>query len=140
MTMEVLRVKTGRRTQFVDVTDLVERAVAKSGVRSGICYVYAPHTTAGVAINEHFDPDVATDLEGVFERLVPRAGAYRHAEGNSDSHAKAVLTGASQMILVEGGKLNLGQWQGVFFCEFDGPRERKMWVKVMKEGSSDVST
>lgn len=140
MTMEVLRVKTGRRTQFVDVTDLVERAVAKSGVRSGICYVYVPHTTAGVAINEHFDPDVATDLEGVFERLVPRAGAYRHAEGNSDSHAKAVLTGASQMILVEGGKLNLGQWQGVFFCEFDGPRERKMWVKVMKEGSSDVTT
>lgn len=137
--MEVLRVKTGRRTQFVDVTDLVERAVAKSGVSSGICYVYVPHTTAGVAINEHFDPDVATDLEGVFERLVPRAGAYRHAEGNSDSHAKAVLTGASQMIFVDGGKLMLGQWQGVFFCEFDGPRERKMWVKVMREGSNDVT-
>ncbi len=130
--MEVLRVKTGRRTQLVDVTDAVTRVVAGAGVVSGICYVYVPHTTAGVMINEHFDPDVATDLEGVFEKLVPRAGAYRHAEGNSDSHAKAVMTGASQIIFVEEGKLLLGQWQGIFFCEFDGPRERKMWVKVMK--------
>jgi secondary thiamine-phosphate synthase enzyme len=129
--MEVLRVKTGRRTQLVDVTEQVERAVAAAGVVSGVCYLYVPHTTAGVMINEHFDPDVATDLEGVFERLVPRSASYRHSEGNSDSHAKAALTGTSQMILVEQGKLVLGQWQGVFFCEFDGPRERKMWVRVM---------
>jgi secondary thiamine-phosphate synthase enzyme len=129
--MEVLRVKTVRRTQLVDVTDLVEKAVAKAGVASGLCHVFVPHTTAGVIINEHFDPDVATDLEGVFERLVPRSGPYRHAEGNSDSHTKAVLTGASQVIFVEKGKLVLGQWQGVFFCEFDGPRERKLWVKVL---------
>jgi secondary thiamine-phosphate synthase enzyme len=129
--MEILRVKTGRRTQLVDVTEQVERAVARAGVVSGVCYLYVPHTTAGVMINEHFDPDVATDLEGVFERLVPRSGPYRHSEGNSDSHAKAVLTGTSQMILVEQRKLLLGQWQGVFFCEFDGPRERKMWVRVM---------
>lgn len=133
--MEVLRVKTGRRTQLVDVTEQVERAVAAAGVDSGVCHVYVPHTTAGVMINEHFDPDVATDLEGVFERLVPRAGAYRHAEGNSDSHAKAALTGTSQMIFVEQGKLALGQWQGVFFCEFDGPRERKLWVKVIANPS-----
>jgi secondary thiamine-phosphate synthase enzyme len=129
--MEVLRVKTGRRTQLVDVTEQVERAVAAAGVVSGVCYLYVPHTTAGVMINEHFDPDVATDLEGVLERLVPRSGPYRHSEGNSDSHAKAVLTGTSQMIFVEQGKLVLGRWQGVFFCEFDGPRERKMWVRVM---------
>jgi secondary thiamine-phosphate synthase enzyme len=129
--MEVLRVKTVRRTQLVDVTDLVEKEVAKAGVASGLCHVFVPHTTAGVIINEHFDPDVATDLEGLFERLVPRSGPYRHAEGNSDSHAKAVLTGASQVIFVEKGKLVLGQWQGVFFCEFDGPRERKIWVKVV---------
>jgi secondary thiamine-phosphate synthase enzyme len=129
--MEVLRVKTGRRTQLVDVTEQVERAVAAAGVVSGVCHLYVPHTTAGVMINEHFDPDVATDLEGVLERLVPRSGPYRHSEGNSDSHAKAVLTGTSQMIFVEQGKLVLGQWQGVFFCEFDGPRERKMWVRVM---------
>jgi secondary thiamine-phosphate synthase enzyme len=131
MSMEVLWVKTRRRTEFVDVTDDVKSLVAASGVASGVCYVYVPHTTAGVVINEHFDPDVATDLEGVFERLVPRAGAYRHAEGNSDSHAKAVLTGASQVIFVEDGKLVLGRWQGVFFCEFDGPRERKLWVKIL---------
>jgi secondary thiamine-phosphate synthase enzyme len=131
--MEVLRVKTVRRTQLVDVTDLVEKAVAKAGVASGLCHVFVPHTTAGVIINEHFDPDVATDLEGVFERLVPRSGPYRHAEGNSDSHAKAVLTGTSQVIFVEKGKLVLGQWQGVFFCEFDGPRERKLWVKVIED-------
>jgi secondary thiamine-phosphate synthase enzyme len=129
--MEVLRVKTARRTQLVDVTKDVERAVAAAGVVSGVCYVYLPHTTAGVTINECCDPDVATDLEGVFERLAPRSGPYRHGEGNSDSHAKAALTGTSAMIFVEDGKLALGQWQGVFFCEFDGPRERKMWVKVI---------
>jgi secondary thiamine-phosphate synthase enzyme len=129
--MEALRVKTARRTQLVDVTEQVQRAVAAARVVSGVCYLYVPHTTAGVMINEHFDPDVASDLEGVFERLVPRSGPYRHSEGNSDSHAKAALTGTSQTILVEQGKLVLGQWQGVFFCEFDGPRDRKMWVRVM---------
>ena len=131
--MEVLKVRTGRRTQLVDVTEEVERAVGKTGVASGVCYVYVPHTTAGVMINEHFDPDVATDLEGVFERLVPRSGPFRHGEGNSDSHAKAALTGTSLMIFVEEGKLVLGRWQGVFFCEFDGPRERKIWVKIIRE-------
>ena len=129
--METLRVKTDRRTQLVDVTREVKRAVAAAGVASGVCYVYVPHTTAAVMINEHADPDVATDLEGVFDRLVPHKGPYRHSEGNSDSHAKAMMVGASQIIFVEGGKLALGSWQGVFFCEFDGPRERKMWVKVM---------
>ncbi len=133
--MEVLKVRTGRRTQLVDVTDEVESAVAKAGVASGVCYVYVPHTTAGVTINEHFDPDVAIDLEGVFDRLVPRSGQYRHSEGNSDSHAKAALTGTSQMIFVGNGKLALGRWQGVFFCEFDGPGERKMWVRVVGDRS-----
>jgi secondary thiamine-phosphate synthase enzyme len=129
--METLRVKTDRRTQLLDVTREVERLVAASGVASGVCHVYVPHTTAAVMINEHADPDVATDLEGVFDRLVPHAGPYRHSEGNSDSHAKAVMVGASQVIFVERGKLALGTWQGIFFCEFDGPRDRKMWVKVV---------
>jgi secondary thiamine-phosphate synthase enzyme len=130
-TMETLEVKTARRTQFVDITDGVRRIVAKTGVMSGMCYVYVPHTTAGVIINEHFDPDVATDLERVFDRVVPRAWQYQHSEGNSDSHAKAAMTGTSQMIFVEDGELALGRWQGVFFCEFDGPRERKIWVKIV---------
>jgi len=128
--METLRVKTRRRTQLVDVTELVERVVGESGVDSGVCYVYVPHTTAGVTINEHADPDVASDLEGVFDRLVPHSGPYRHAEGNTDSHAKTVMVGTSRVIFVEKGKLALGTWQGVFLCEFDGPRERKIWVKV----------
>ncbi|HWY86349.1 MAG TPA: secondary thiamine-phosphate synthase enzyme YjbQ [Gemmataceae bacterium] len=129
--METLRVKTDRRTQLVDVTREVERAVAASGVASGVCHVYVPHTTAAVMINEHADPDVATDLKDVFDRLVPHKGPYRHSEGNSDSHAKAVIVGASQTIFVENGKLALGTWQGVFFCEFDGPRERKMWIRIV---------
>jgi secondary thiamine-phosphate synthase enzyme len=135
ITMEILEVKTARRTQLVDVTDRVRRTVENAGVLSGVCYVFVPHTTAGMMINEHFDPDVATDLEGVFEKLVPRAGLYKHSEGNSDSHAKAALTGTSAMIFVEQGKLMLGRWQGVFFCEFDGPRERKIWVKVVGDPS-----
>ena len=133
--METLRVKTRRRTQFVDVTAAVERAVTESAVVSGVCFVYVPHTTAGVAINEHADPDVASDLEGVFDRLVPHKGPYRHAEGNTDSHAKAVMVGASQVIFVEGGKLVLGTWQGIFLCEFDGPRERKIFVRVEESKS-----
>jgi secondary thiamine-phosphate synthase enzyme len=133
--MDTLRVKTGRRTQLVDVTTEVERVVKASRVSSGICYVYVPHTTAGVAINEHADPDVATDLEGVFDRLVPHAGPYRHSEGNTDSHAKAVMVGASQVIFVEEGRLVLGRWQGIFLCEFDGPRERKIFVRVEGAGS-----
>ena len=129
--MQTVRVKTNRRTQLVDITGEVERAVAASGVTAGVCYVFVPHTTAAVMINEHADPDVATDLEGVFDRLVPHSGPYRHSEGNTDSHAKAVMVGASQTIFVDNGKLALGTWQAVFFCEFDGPRERKMWVKVV---------
>ncbi len=130
--METLRVKTGRRTQFVDVTAAVERVVREAGVGSGVCYVYVPHTTAGVTINEHADPDVATDLEGVFDRLVPHAGPYRHSEGNTDSHAKAVMVGASQVIFVEDGKLVLGGWKVVFLFEFGGPREGKVFVRVEK--------
>jgi secondary thiamine-phosphate synthase enzyme len=135
--MEVLKVRTGRRTQLLDVTVAIERAVAESGVATGVCYVFVPHTTAGVMINEHADPDVATDLEGVFDRLVPHSGPYRHAEGNTDSHAKAVMVGASQVIFVEKGKLALGTWQGIFLCEFDGPRERKIWVKVVDDGTKE---
>ena len=129
--MQSIRVRTARRTQMVDVTQEVQRVVTALGIKVGTCFLYVPHTTAGVLINEHADPDVATDLEGVFDRLVPHRGPYRHAEGNTDSHAKAAMVGASQLVLVEKGKLMLGTWQGIFFCEFDGPRERKIWVKVV---------
>ena len=131
--MPTLSLKTDRRTQLVEVTAQVQKAVASSGVATGICYLYVPHTTAAITINECADPDVAEDIEGALDRLIPATGPYRHSEGNSDSHVKSVLVGASQIIHVEGGKLVLGRWQGVFFCEFDGPRERKLQVKVVNE-------
>lgn len=134
-TIHTLKIKTSRRTQLLDVTTQVGQVVEKSLVTTGICYVYVPHTTAAVMINECADPDVASDLEGAFDRLIPSEGPYRHAEGNSDSHMKSVLVGASQMILVAGGKLQLGRWQGIFFCEFDGPRERKLQVKIVPDPS-----
>ena len=130
-----MRIRTERRTQLVDVTSEVQRAVQESGVKTGVCYMYVPHTTAGVSINEHADPDVAHDIEGVLDGLVPHHGAYRHGEGNSDSHTKAVLTGTSQMVFIENGRLVLGTWQGIFFCEFDGPRERKLLVKAVADPS-----
>ena len=133
--VKTLRVKTDRRTQLMDVTREVERVVTESGVKAGLCYVYSPHTTAGVAINEHADPDVARDVEVVLDRLVPNKGPYRHAEGNSDSHVKAILTGTNQTAIVGDGKLLLGTWQGIFLCEFDGPRERKLHVKIVADPS-----
>lgn len=131
--IETLHVRTDRRTQLVDVTNEVQSLVTKSGIQQGVCYVYVPHTTAGVAINEHADPDVASDFEGTMDRLIPERGPYRHAEGNSDSHAKTILTGTSQVIFVQRGLLALGRWQGIFFCEYDGPRERTMQVKVVAD-------
>jgi secondary thiamine-phosphate synthase enzyme len=131
--MQSIRVKTDRRTQMVDITSDVQRIVAALGIRVGTCFIYVPHTTAGVLINEHADPDVASDAEGTFDRLVPMAGPYRHSEGNSDSHVKSMLAGPTQFVFVEDGKLALGRWQGIFFAEFDGPRERKVYVKVLPD-------
>lgn len=133
--MQTLRVKTSRRTEFVDITRAVEKAVQESGVKDGLCYVYVPHTTAGVAINEHADPDVASDVEGIFDRLIPHRGPYRHVEGNTDSHMKAILTGTSQTLFIGAGRLVLGTWQGIFLCEFDGPRQRSVFVKIVSDQS-----
>jgi secondary thiamine-phosphate synthase enzyme len=128
--MQTLSIKTDRRTQLVDITNEVQSAVTKSGTKTGICYLYVPHTTAAITINEHADPDVARDVEGIFDRLIPERGPYKHSEGNSDSHMKAILVGATQNIFIVDGKLVLGRWQGIFFCEFDGPRDRKLYVKI----------
>ena len=131
--MTRLQIKTSRRTQLVDITSAVEHVVRDSGVKHGLCYVYVPHTTAGVIVNEHADPDVASDIEGTFDRLIPHQGPYRHAEGNADSHMKAILTGSSQTVFVENGQLALGTWQGIFLCEFDGPRTRSVFVKLVSD-------
>lgn len=133
--MVTLRVRTDRRTQLIDVTQQVQKAVQESGILGGVCHLYVPHTTAAVFINENADPDVARDIETTLDRLVPQVGNYRHGEGNSDSHIKSVLIGASQSVFVENGRLALGRWQGIFFCEFDGPRERRLHVKIITDKS-----
>ena len=116
--------------QLVDITSDVDSVVKKSGVKHGICRVFVPHTTAGVTINENADPDVAADLIDGLARIAPANEGYRHAEGNSDAHIKASLVGSDKAVMVQNGGLSLGTWQAVYFCEFDGPRTRQVWVDV----------
>jgi secondary thiamine-phosphate synthase enzyme len=125
-------VSTTRRAHLLDITDQVERVVTQSGVMDGVCHVFVPHTTAGVTINEGADPDVARDIERELMRLVPKDGDFEHDEGNSDSHVKTVLVGPSLAMPVRGGRLELGQWQAVFLCEWDGPRTRRVQVAVAR--------
>ena len=126
--MKVLSISTAGRTEFLNLTVLVQAAVRELGVREGSVTVFVPHTTAGVTINENADPDVVRDLTTALDRLVPWRGDYRHGEGNSAAHIKASLMGSSVRVLVSAGRLQLGTWQGVFFCEFDGPRQRTVWI------------
>lgn len=128
--MIIFNVRTSRRDEFVDITSEVAQAVKDSGVTDGVVTVFVPHTTAGVTINENADPDVVRDILTSLSQIVPVDGDYRHSEGNSDAHIKASMMGFSVQVLVEGGRLALGTWQGVYFCEFDGPRSRKVWVKA----------
>jgi secondary thiamine-phosphate synthase enzyme len=128
----VLTVKTRSQTELVDITAEVGRKVAESGVRHGLCMVYVPHTTAGVTINENADPSVRTDLLMVLNQMVPWKADYRHQEGNSPAHVKSTLVGASQTVAVENGHLVLGTWQGIFLCEFDGPRRRTVHVRIIE--------
>lgn len=130
--MEVVTLRTSSRTELLEVTDRVQEIVDRSGVRSGIAVLQSLHTTAALTINENADPDVPRDLAAKLDQLIPqREPFYRHAEGNSDSHLKTSFFGPSLTVLVNEGRLVLGQWQGVFLCEFDGPRERRIAVQVM---------
>ena len=123
-------VRTRSHCEFVNLDREVQRAVTESGVQEGVCTVFVPHTTAGITINENADPDVVRDMEQALERVVPWNAAYAHAEGNSAAHVKASMMGFSQAVIVHGGRLALGTWQSLYFCEFDGPRSRKIWVRV----------
>lgn len=130
--MRSFEVRTGRRTEFVAITEDVWQAVREAGVVDGICVVYCPHTTAAITIQENADPDVVHDLLLWLNHHVPKdVPGFRHAEGNSDSHIKSSLVGSSATVIVRGGKLVLGTWQGIYFCEFDGPRARTVHVRVM---------
>ena len=127
--MIVLSVKTSSRTDFVDISADVTRAVAELGLKDGAVTLFVPHTTAGITINENADPDVVEDIIATLDRLIPWQGAYKHVEGNAPAHVKASLMGPSVQVIVEGGKLRLGTWQSIYLCEFDGPRTRKVWVR-----------
>ena len=128
-----LTVKTHKRVELVDITRQVQKAITDHGIDSGLCMVYVPHTTAAVTINESADPDVVRDIVMALDRLVPADLPFRHGEGNSDAHVKSSLIGASELVAVKGGRLVLGTWQGLFFCEFDGPRTRRCHIHLLTE-------
>ena len=130
--MRELELPTGTQSELVDITPHVREVVRDSGVVTGVCYLFVPHTTAGLTLNENWDPSVRDDILRTLDRIVPRVGDYRHAEGNSPAHVKATLTGFDLTLMIDEGDLILGAWQGVYLAEFDGPRRRRVLVKVME--------
>jgi secondary thiamine-phosphate synthase enzyme len=130
--LKTLSVKTSKRVELLDITHLIEKVVSESGIKSGLCTLFVPHTTAGVTINENADPSVKSDIVNELNKMVPFDDNYSHLEGNAAAHIKSSLFGASETIIVDGGRLLLGTWQGICFCEFDGPRNRKLMVKIVE--------
>lgn len=135
--MRKISIKTDRRNQMLDITSIVQKSVSESGVKNGICYILVPHTTAAVTINESADTDVANDILETLSKLIPYKDSYRHVEGNSDAHIKASLIGDTAMLIIEDGRLVLGTWQGIFFCEFDGPRNRNLIIKIVDDKKTE---
>lgn len=131
--MQKYTIRTEEHNQMLDITTIVQKSVDESEVRDGMCYIFIPHTTAGITINEGADKDVSIDILETLDKLIPHNGDYRHLEGNSDAHIKASLVGNSLTLIVREGKLLLGTWQRIFFCEFDGPRTRNIIVKVAED-------
>lgn len=131
--MEKINIRTTKRIELIDITGEIQGIVAKAKIKNGVCFVFCPHTTAGLTINENADPSVKSDMANTLNKLVPENADYAHSEGNSDSHIKSSLLGASLTIFIENGQLALGTWQGIFFCESDGPRSREVWIKIIKE-------
>lgn len=132
MKVEQVQVKTGQREEFVDITGVVRDFVAKSGIDEGIVFLYVPHTTAAVTINENADPDVKRDILYKLNKEIPQSDGYHHGEGNSDAHVKSSLVGPSLQLIITGGNVLLGTWQGIYFCDFDGPRTRKLYLKAVE--------
>jgi len=131
--LQTLSVPTSRRTEFLDLTSRIEDVVRQSGVAEGLCHIFVPHTTAAVTINENADPSVKADVLMVLNKIIRDREPYRHSEGNSPAHIKSSLVGPQLTVLVTGGRLLLGTWQGIYFCEFDGPRSRQLHVKVVAD-------
>ncbi|WP_187647687.1 secondary thiamine-phosphate synthase enzyme YjbQ [Nitrosophilus labii] len=130
--MEVINIQTNHKSEMIDITEIVKEAVIKSGIKTGICNVFTPHTTSGIILFENVDPSLQRDYLGQLHKLVPSNASYAHGS-NADAHIKSGIVGSSVMIPVEDAKLQLGEWQGVFYCEFDGPRERMIYIKVINE-------
>ncbi|MBM4273965.1 MAG: YjbQ family protein [Deltaproteobacteria bacterium] len=128
--LQTLSVRTNTSTEFIDITSQVREVVRQSGFSEGVCHVFVPHTTAGVTINESADPNVKADILMVLNKLISDKESYRHLEGNSPAHIKASIIGPQVTVIISGSRLLLGTWQGIFFCEFDGPRSRKVYVKI----------
>lgn len=126
----IITLQTSHHTDMVEITREVQKVVAESGVKDGVCTIFSPHTTAAITINENCDPDVVRDFTMEIDKIVPWEDGYRHFEGNSAAHLKASLIGFSEQVIIENGKLVLGTWQGIYFCEYDGPRNRKVYVKI----------
>ena len=131
--MKTITLETKSRSEMIDITAAVQKAVREEQIENGFCLVYTPHTTAAITINENADPDVPRDILSALEKAVPFSAQYRHMEGNSAAHAKSSLVGASELVMIENGRLVLGTWQGIYFCEFDGPRTRSFYVKILRE-------
>ena len=130
--MEKFAINSSQQTQIIDITSQLQSIVSSSGIEEGVCHVFIPHTTAGITINENADPDVKIDMLMEINKIVPFQDNYSHLEGNSAAHIKASLFGNCQAVLIENRRLQLGTWQGIFFCEFDGPRSRKVWINLTK--------
>jgi secondary thiamine-phosphate synthase enzyme len=126
-----IEIRTEQRNQLIDITQRIQERINKSGISDGIAYLFAPHTTAAVTINENYDPTVQTDILGYLEKLIPQNAAFRHSEGNSDAHIKSSIVGNHLMVFISDSQLVLGTWQGIYFCEFDGPRTRKLLIKII---------
>jgi secondary thiamine-phosphate synthase enzyme len=129
--MVKLDVRTNSQTQYIDITQEIQHAISRSGIKSGICQIFVPHTTAGVTINENADPSVTRDILMELNKIIPFNDGYHHLEGNSAAHIKSSLVGCSLAVIIDNGQIQLGTWQGIYFCEFDGPRTRRVWVKVI---------
>jgi secondary thiamine-phosphate synthase enzyme len=131
--MKKVNIQTTRRIELVDITGEIQNIVAESNVGEGVCFIFCPHTTAGLTINENADPSVRRDIINALNRLIPEGEGYSHAEGNADSHIKSSLFGSSLVVFVKNGQLVFGAWQGVYFCESDGPRSREVWIKILSD-------
>lgn len=129
--MYEIEISTTDQVQFIDITQKIKEALDEEEIKNGICIVFVPHTTAAVTINENADPDVSTDMIKEINKIVPFSDNYRHFEGNSAAHLKSSMVGVSETVIIEEGNLKLGRWQGIYFCEFDGPRKRKIWIKII---------